>query len=115
MMGYMFATFSLSRPTFFYDPSKASTVPQGHPYFIGAWWLGFLINGALLIASSIPFFFFPKTMRKHNVDEVMDVKGADEQETDVDATTKMLNAERTKRLLRQTQGPLEFFKGKQYF
>eukprot|EP00057_Strongylocentrotus_purpuratus_P031942 XP_786158.3 PREDICTED: solute carrier organic anion transporter family member 1A4 [Strongylocentrotus purpuratus] len=71
--GFMLATTCLSRPTFFYDPSvPPPAVPQGHPYYIGAWWLGFLINGGMLLIVSIPFFFFPKTMRRQVRNEVPD-------------------------------------------
>ncbi|XP_041469280.1 solute carrier organic anion transporter family member 1A4-like [Lytechinus variegatus] len=78
--GFMLATNCLARPTFFYDPSvPPPAVPQGHPYYIGAWWLGFIINGGMLIIVSIPFFFFPKTMRRKAEDTDVDVDGSKEE------------------------------------
>lgn len=35
-----------------------------HPRWIGMWWGGFLLCGLLLIFISIPFFMFPKTLKK---------------------------------------------------
>ncbi|XP_049638852.1 solute carrier organic anion transporter family member 1B3 [Suncus etruscus] len=34
--------------------------------WVGAWWLSFLVSGLLAIISSIPFFFLPKSLHKHN-------------------------------------------------
>lgn len=37
----------------------------GHPKWIGAWWAGFILLGILLIFVSIPFFMFPKKLRRN--------------------------------------------------
>ncbi|RWS08847.1 solute carrier organic anion transporter family member 5A1-like protein [Dinothrombium tinctorium] len=38
---------------------------NGHPKWIGAWWMGFILLGILLILISFPFFAFPKKLKKH--------------------------------------------------
>ncbi|XP_072509655.1 solute carrier organic anion transporter family member 1B1-like isoform X1 [Notamacropus eugenii] len=40
------------------------TIKPTDSRWVGAWWLGFLIAGMLSIASGIPFFFFPKNLKK---------------------------------------------------
>jgi organic anion transporter 3A len=37
---------------------------NGHPRWIGAWWGGFVLLGVLLILIAIPFFTFPRTLRR---------------------------------------------------
>ncbi|XP_072509670.1 solute carrier organic anion transporter family member 1C1 isoform X2 [Notamacropus eugenii] len=33
--------------------------------WVGAWWLGYLIAGALSLIAAVPFWFLPKTLMKH--------------------------------------------------
>ena len=35
-------------------------IPAYDPRWIGAWWLGFIVCGILLIIFAIPFFLYPK-------------------------------------------------------
>lgn len=32
--------------------------------WVGAWWLGFIVTGAVILLSSIPFWFLPKSLPK---------------------------------------------------
>ncbi|XP_077990604.1 solute carrier organic anion transporter family member 1A4-like [Glandiceps talaboti] len=44
--------------------TQDQTVTPNHPYWIGAWWLGFIIFSAILVILSFPFFLFPKNFAK---------------------------------------------------
>ncbi|XP_067138869.1 solute carrier organic anion transporter family member 3A1 [Centruroides vittatus] len=45
-----------------------NTVPPGiypgHPRWVGAWWAGFVIYGLLLMLVAVPFFAFPKILKR---------------------------------------------------
>ncbi|XP_064199225.1 solute carrier organic anion transporter family member 1C1-like [Anguilla rostrata] len=34
--------------------------------WVGAWWLGFLVTGALMLLAAIPFWFLPKSLKKQD-------------------------------------------------
>uniref|UniRef100_G3Q5Q6 Solute carrier organic anion transporter family member n=1 Tax=Gasterosteus aculeatus aculeatus TaxID=481459 RepID=G3Q5Q6_GASAC len=37
--------------------------------WVGAWWLGFIVTGTVILLSSIPFFFLPKSLPKQGQEE----------------------------------------------
>ncbi|XP_077869212.1 solute carrier organic anion transporter family member 2A1-like [Saccoglossus kowalevskii] len=41
-----------------------TTMTSTHPYWLGAWWMGFLIFSGIMVVSSVPFFFCPKEFSK---------------------------------------------------
>ncbi|CAL8242124.1 unnamed protein product [Merluccius merluccius] len=43
--------------------------------WVGAWWLGFLVTGIIMMLSAIPFFFLPKSMPKQGQEEDQDQAG----------------------------------------
>ena len=65
LMGFSISSFCLSIYTDFYktDASALGLNPRD-PRWQGAWWLGFIIYGFILLACSVPFFFFPRKMDK---------------------------------------------------
>ncbi|KAM9328383.1 solute carrier organic anion transporter family, member 1D1 [Pholidichthys leucotaenia] len=40
------------------------TITYKDSRWVGAWWLGFILTGLVILLSSIPFFFLPKTLPK---------------------------------------------------
>ncbi|XP_014864990.1 PREDICTED: solute carrier organic anion transporter family member 1C1-like [Poecilia mexicana] len=45
------------------------TITYKDSRWVGAWWLGFIVNGIVILLSSIPFFFLPKSLPKQGEEE----------------------------------------------
>ncbi|XP_035304492.1 solute carrier organic anion transporter family member 1A5-like [Cricetulus griseus] len=56
------------------------TITPTDTRWVGAWWVGFLICAGVNILTSIPFFFFPKTLPKNGLEDNMDVTKSDKEE-----------------------------------
>ncbi|KAK7054568.1 Solute carrier organic anion transporter member 5A1 [Halocaridina rubra] len=65
VLGFLLGAYLISYyvDTFFVDTSVMQA-DHKHPRWIGMWWGGFLLCGLLLIFISIPFFMFPKMLKK---------------------------------------------------
>ncbi|XP_077355723.1 solute carrier organic anion transporter family, member 1D1 [Festucalex cinctus] len=52
--------------------------------WVGAWWLGFIATGTIILLSSIPFWFLPKSLRKQGTekDQCKDLELSPEAEQD---------------------------------
>nr|XP_021517718.1 solute carrier organic anion transporter family member 1A5-like [Meriones unguiculatus] len=56
------------------------TITPTDTRWVGAWWIGFLICAGVNILTSIPFFFFPKTLPKKGLEDNGDVTKNDKEE-----------------------------------
>ncbi|XP_076578733.1 solute carrier organic anion transporter family, member 1D1 isoform X2 [Chaetodon auriga] len=45
------------------------TINHKDSRWVGAWWLGFIVTGTLILLSSIPFWFLPKSLAKQGQEE----------------------------------------------
>lgn len=43
-------------------PSESVTITPKDSRWVGAWWMGFMVSSALLLMSSIPFCFLPRSL-----------------------------------------------------
>ncbi|XP_027876143.1 solute carrier organic anion transporter family member 1C1-like [Xiphophorus couchianus] len=53
---------------------ESITITPKDSRWVGAWWLGFLVSSSLLLVSSIPFWFLPRSLPKqgHETDKPTD-------------------------------------------
>uniref|UniRef100_A0A3P8SQD8 Solute carrier organic anion transporter family member n=1 Tax=Amphiprion percula TaxID=161767 RepID=A0A3P8SQD8_AMPPE len=70
-----------------YVDMDSVTITPKDARWVGAWWMGFLVSSGLLLISSIPFWFLPRSLPKQEGEEV---KAAPARET-VDGTEDPLN------------------------
>ncbi|XP_071542524.1 solute carrier organic anion transporter family member 3A1 [Panulirus ornatus] len=65
VLGFLLGAYLISYyvDTLFVDTSVMQA-DHKHPRWIGMWWGGFLLCGLLLLFISIPFFMFPKMLKK---------------------------------------------------
>jgi len=73
--GFLLGAFLLSNhvDTFTIDTAQM-LIDSSDRHWVGMWWGGFLICGVALILISIPFFFFPKELKKEKVKVYIDDK-----------------------------------------
>lgn len=55
----------------FCNPCVPDSITINHKdsRWVGAWWLGFIITGTVVLLSGIPFWFLPKSLPKPKKDE----------------------------------------------
>ncbi|EDL10632.1 solute carrier organic anion transporter family member 1A5 [Mus musculus] len=56
------------------------TITPTDTRWVGAWWIGFLVCAGVNILTSIPFFFFPKTLPKEGLQDNVDRTENDKEE-----------------------------------
>lgn len=52
----------------FCHPETVTITPKDARW-VGAWWMGFMVSSALLLVSSVPFWFLPRSLPKQGGDE----------------------------------------------
>ncbi|XP_072000870.1 solute carrier organic anion transporter family member 1B3-like [Engystomops pustulosus] len=82
MAGFMLGSFfaRLYVDIGFVDLDTVTITPQDTRW-VGAWWLGFLLAGAVTLISGIPFCFMPKAMKRKEVQSSPDEQKLKEMET----------------------------------
>ncbi|KAM9705333.1 solute carrier organic anion transporter family, member 1D1 [Menidia menidia] len=60
------------------------TITHKDSRWVGAWWLGFIVTGTVILLSSIPFFFLPKSLpkqgQKRGINKATELTAVSEQE-----------------------------------
>ncbi|XP_074554712.1 solute carrier organic anion transporter family member 1C1 [Halichoeres trimaculatus] len=51
-----------------YVDIESVTITPKDARWVGAWWMGFMVSSALLLISSIPFWFLPRSLKKETDD-----------------------------------------------
>jgi organic anion transporter 3A len=74
-LGALLLQYYVDTFTFDYKVLKLS---PSHPMWVGAWWGGFIICGLLLLGVSLPFFAFPKSLKKEK-EKLAKVRGTHEE------------------------------------
>lgn len=49
--------------------SDTITINYKDSRWVGAWWLGFIVTGTVILLSSIPFWFLPKSLPNQGEEE----------------------------------------------
>lgn len=52
------------KPFLFPYISDTITINHKDSRWVGAWWLGFIVTGTVILLSSIPFWFLPRSLPK---------------------------------------------------
>lgn len=68
--GFMLSSFCLN---LYEDPFHDPGFGRKDPRWIGAWWLGFFIIGALIFLTSLPLFLFPKHLKSRRAAKKVEV------------------------------------------
>ncbi|KAI7790420.1 solute carrier organic anion transporter family member 2A1-like [Triplophysa rosa] len=51
----------------FFPPGGALELSPTDPRWVGAWWMGLLITAGALVVTSIPYFFFPRSLHVEKI------------------------------------------------
>uniref|UniRef100_A0A3Q3D036 Solute carrier organic anion transporter family member n=1 Tax=Haplochromis burtoni TaxID=8153 RepID=A0A3Q3D036_HAPBU len=89
--------FSREENTPFYLDTITITYKDSR--WVGAWWLGFIVTGTVVLLSSIPFFFLPKSLPK---------QGQEQEEIQSKSTELATKTEQEQFLPEETQEKVKF-------
>ncbi|KAM8908295.1 solute carrier organic anion transporter family member 1C1 isoform 1-T2 [Spinachia spinachia] len=70
MFGFLLGSYTAKLYVDFgYVDIESVTITPKDARWVGAWWLGFMVSSVLLLISSIPFLFLPRSLPKQEEDE----------------------------------------------
>lgn len=72
--------------------TDALTINYKDSRWVGAWWLGFLVTGAVMLLAGIPFWFLPRSLPKQGGRPAEKNSGVQEGEQDTFITTERSNS-----------------------
>ncbi|XP_047431376.1 solute carrier organic anion transporter family member 1C1-like isoform X2 [Mugil cephalus] len=78
-----------------YVDMESVTITPKDARWVGAWWLGFMVSSVLLIVSSIPFWFLPRSLPKQGGEEIKPAPAKEIPDGSGDALNKHQNLKLT--------------------
>lgn len=98
---YILVSLSLSLLTLSLclSPPESVVITPKDARWVGAWWLGFLVSSAFLLLSSVPFWFLPRSLPKH--------EGEQNRQENVSGTTEAIGSNHSLKLTDIAKGFLK--------
>lgn len=62
--------------------SESISINHKDTRWVGAWWLGFLVTGSVMLLAGIPFWFLPRSLPKQAEDDASKSQEVDHSEQD---------------------------------
>ena len=87
-IGFLAAGFVLK--VWIGGPFAGNSMSSDSPHFVGAWWLGFIMFGVMVVIMALPLFLYPESLPKNGTDEEQELNNSNDagKDTDTDAGTE---------------------------